>query len=87
MSASPLLWIKGCFIFSLLSGDLKMTSVFQQCVNAAGGTQKLLAKRLDLTEQAVGQWKHSRIPVKRVLQIEKELGIHRAVLRPDIYPP
>ena len=64
-----------------------MTTEFKRCVEAAGGTQKLLAEKLNITEQAVGKWKEKRIPVIRVLQIEAELGIERSFLRPDIYPP
>jgi len=64
-----------------------MTPEFKKCVEAAGGTQKQLAKKLGVTEQAVGKWKKKGIPVVRVLQIEFKLGIERSFLRPDIYPP
>ncbi|MEI8645776.1 YdaS family helix-turn-helix protein [Pseudoalteromonas sp. Hal040] len=64
-----------------------MTPEFRECVEAAGGTQKLLAEKLGVTEQAVGKWKDKKIPVVRVLQIETVLGVERSFLRPDIYPP
>lgn len=63
-----------------------MTPQFKKCVVAAGGTQKQLAEKLGVTEQAVGKWKDKKIPVIRVLQIEAALGINRSFLRPDIYP-
>ncbi|KZY43737.1 hypothetical protein A3733_17220 [Pseudoalteromonas shioyasakiensis] len=64
-----------------------MTPEFKQCVMAAGGTQKQLAEKLGVSEQAVGKWKSKKIPVIRVLEIEEKLGIARSFLRPDIYPP
>ena len=38
-----------------------MTPEFKICVEAAGGTQKLLAQKLGITEQAVGKWKDKKI--------------------------
>ncbi|MCH2057907.1 MAG: helix-turn-helix domain-containing protein [Thalassotalea sp.] len=64
-----------------------MSPEFKRCVEAAGGTQKQLAEKLGITEQAVGKWKDKKIPVMRVIQIEDSLGIDRSSLRPDIYPP
>lgn len=62
-----------------------MTPEFKMCVEAAGGTQKLLAQKLGITEQAVGKWKDRKIPVMRAIQIESEIGVSRFVIRPDIY--
>lgn len=39
----------------------------------------------DLTSQAISQWK--KVPVERVLVIERLSGISRHELRPDIYGP
>jgi DNA-binding transcriptional regulator YdaS (Cro superfamily) len=50
----------------------------------AGGGSKL-AELLGITPAAVSLWK--QIPVKHVLTIERELGIPRHELRPDVYPP
>lgn len=44
-----------------------------------------IAARLGITSQAVSQWQ--RVPVERVLDMERATGIPRHELRPDIYPP
>lgn len=50
----------------------------------AGGT-KALADQLNISQAAVSQWQ--RVPVERVLEVERRTGIPRHELRPDIYPP
>jgi len=42
-----------------------------------------IAKACGVTSQAVCLW--SKVPVLRVLQVEKLTGIPRETLRPDIY--
>jgi len=44
-----------------------------------------LAARLGITIQAISQWR--RVPVSRVLEVERATGVPRSELRPDIYPP
>lgn len=44
-----------------------------------------LALKLGITAQAISQW--DRVPVERVLSVERLTGVPRHVLRPDIYPP
>ena len=44
-----------------------------------------LAEALGVRKQAISGWK--RVPVERVLVIEKLTGVVKHVLRPDIYPP
>jgi len=51
-------------------------------VGGATSLAKLLGK---ITPQAVSQWQ--RVPVERVLDVEKATGVPRHELRPDIYPP
>lgn len=48
---------------------------------AEGGTN--LAQKLGISRAAISQW--TRVPVNRVLEVEKITGISRHTLRPDIY--
>ena len=48
------------------------------------GGQGRLAQALGISPQAVSQWE--AIPALRVLEVQELTGIHRCVLRPDIYP-
>ena len=50
---------------------------------AAKKTVSGLASSLGLTVQAVSQW--TRVPTERCLDVERETGVSRYVLRPDIY--
>jgi DNA-binding transcriptional regulator YdaS (Cro superfamily) len=50
----------------------------------AGGGVVALAKKLSISKGAVSQW--SRVPVGRVLDVERITGISRHELRPDFYP-
>lgn len=47
------------------------------------GSFRVLAARLGISAQAVSQWR--RIPQDRIVQVEKEFGIPREKLRPDLY--
>lgn len=47
--------------------------------------KRQLAIRLGISAQAVSQWR--RIPVSRVLDVERLTGVRREELRPDVYPP
>jgi DNA-binding transcriptional regulator YdaS (Cro superfamily) len=47
--------------------------------------KRQLAIRLRISAQAVSQWR--RVPVSRVLEVEKITGVPREELRPDVYPP
>jgi DNA-binding transcriptional regulator YdaS (Cro superfamily) len=48
------------------------------------GTALRLAQLLGLSPQAVSQWR--RVPVSRVLDVERLSDVPRHELRPDIYP-
>ncbi len=62
-----------------------MEAIDRAC-NAVGGASAL-AILIDVSPQAVYLWKRNGVPAERVLQIERETGVHRSELRPDIYPP
>lgn len=55
-----------------------------EAIDRAGGV-RALARELGIAHQAILQW--SRVPVLRVLEVERITGVSRYRLRPDIYPP
>ena len=55
----------------------------QQAIEATGNG-KALAGRIGVTQQALSQW--SRVPPRRVLDVERASGVPRHELRPDLYP-
>lgn len=48
------------------------------------GTAAELARRLEVSAQAISQW--DEVPPTRVLVVEKVTGVSRTLLRPDLYP-
>ena len=54
----------------------------QRAIKLVGSAE--LARRIGVSRQAVDQWKE--VPPLRVLDVERESGISRYDLRPDIYP-
>lgn len=54
----------------------------ERAVEAAGG-QTALAKALGIKPQAVQQWR--KIPVGRIIEVERVTGIPREELRPELY--
>ena len=55
-----------------------------EAIRAAGGVGAL-ARKICISQPSVSNW--GRVPAERVLLVEAETGIHRAVLRPDLYGP
>ena len=63
----------------------KRDKALKQALKAVGGLS-VLASFLDITPQAVSQWR--RVPAARVLGVEKAAAgiVSRHDLRPDLYP-
>lgn len=59
-----------------------MDSNLKKAIDGAGGTTAL-ARALNITTQAISQWQ--RVPVNRVIQVEKLSGVSRYKLRPDVF--
>ena len=49
----------------------------------AAGTEADLARKLNVTPQAVNKW--NDVPLDRVLQVEKATGVPREKLAPQMY--
>jgi DNA-binding transcriptional regulator YdaS (Cro superfamily) len=49
----------------------------------AAGNRTELASRLGITLGAISQW--DKVPINRVLEVEKATGVPRYVLRPDFF--
>lgn len=52
-------------------------------LNAERGRRTLLARQLGITPSALSMWK--RVPVERVVEIERLTGVSRHDLRPDVF--
>jgi TorA maturation chaperone TorD len=53
-----------------------------EAVRAAGGVGAL-ARKIGIAQPSVSNW--NRIPAERVIAVEDATGVHRTVLRPDLY--
>lgn len=54
----------------------------REIASKAGGVVAL-SKALGLSRAAVSQW--TRVPIERVIEVERLTGVPREVLRPDVY--
>jgi DNA-binding transcriptional regulator YdaS (Cro superfamily) len=56
---------------------------------AIAGSQEALATICRVTQPAVSKWlaKGQPLPAELVLLVERETGVPKEELRPDIYPP
>lgn len=59
-------------------------SVIDEAIAIAGGPTAL-ARLLGIKMPSIYSWK--KVPASRVLALERETGIPRSRLRPDLYPP
>ena len=61
-------------------------SAILKAIDKAGGIAPL-AKSLAVSYQAVQRWRNQdHVPAERVLAVERETGVPRHELRPDLYP-
>ncbi len=53
------------------------------------GSQSAFARLLGVAQQTVSDWVNKRrpLPAEHVLLVERETGVPKEQLRPDIYPP
>jgi DNA-binding transcriptional regulator YdaS (Cro superfamily) len=52
------------------------------------GSRAELARRLNISSEAVRKWERTRIPAERCLEVEQATGgaVTRQMLRPDLWP-
>lgn len=62
----------------------RMNPGLKKAIEAVGSATEL-ARRLSISSAAISQWEAP--PPHRVLAIERETGVSRHELRPDLYPP
>ena len=71
------MWVRRSYI-------TRMKHIVDLAVKVAYGPTAL-GRHLGITSQAISQWPH--IPSRHVIKVEEVTGIHRSILRPDLYPP
>jgi len=62
---------------------IEATRVTDRHGKQRGGTKAELARRIEVTEQAVGRWK--RVPARRLMAVVKATGVPAYELRPDLF--
>jgi DNA-binding transcriptional regulator YdaS (Cro superfamily) len=65
-----------------------MSEGLKRAIETAGG-QNRLAKLINVTQSQVWYWlmrSKKGVPAERVIDIERETGVPRSELRPDLYP-
>jgi DNA-binding transcriptional regulator YdaS (Cro superfamily) len=61
----------------------RMRAQIVQIVIDTYGTARAVGEACGITGQAVSQW--DKVPIEHVFTIERDTGIPREVLRPDVY--
>jgi len=59
-----------------------MTPGLREALRRAGSPAKL-AEKLGVSRQAVSKWES--VPTRHIIEIERLTGVHRSLLRPDLY--
>ena len=57
-------------------------SGLEQAIRAAGGVGAL-ARKIGIAQPSVSNW--NRVPAERLVAVEAATGVHRTVLRPDLF--
>lgn len=70
-----------------MTNDTPGNRALAEAIEKAGGSQAALGKLIGVTQQTISNWLKSKIAAEYVLAIERETGVPRYRLRPDIYPP
>ena len=60
-----------------------MNEGLKQAIEIAGSQVKL-ARLLGISHQAVNKWQDAP-PIRHLIEIERLTGVHRSLLRPDLY--
>jgi DNA-binding transcriptional regulator YdaS (Cro superfamily) len=70
-----------------MDSDLTPLEALEACVSIAG-SQSEVARRLGVPQPTFWKWLQSskRLPAEHVLEAERQFGVSRHDLRPDIYP-
>lgn len=70
-----------------MADSSKPFAALKQAINAAG-SQSQFARLVGVTQPSVWKWLKRRksLPAEHVLLVERELGVSRHDLRPDLYP-
>jgi TorA maturation chaperone TorD len=53
-----------------------------QAIRAVGGVSEL-ARQVGISQPSISNW--TRVPAERVVAVEAVTGVHRSILRPDLY--
>lgn len=61
-----------------------MNTHIKDAVKKAGG-RGAVAKALSVTPEAVRQWEIVKLPAERAVELERISGVHRSLLRPDLW--
>lgn len=73
-----------------VAGCMQTATPFEslQVAVSRAGSQSALARICGVSQTAVWKWLQSskRLPAEQVLVVERETGVPRHLLRPDIYP-
>jgi hypothetical protein len=62
----------------------KQLAATNRAIAALGGITKT-AKRYGITAQAVQNWRTRGVPLERIKDLERDSGVPRAKLLPDLY--